>query len=63
MTDRLMEADEASDYTRTAENYLLNQAKSGRVAYIMTSPKKILFDRTDLDRWMAGWRKMEVTAQ
>jgi hypothetical protein len=63
MNTKLMESDEASDYTRIAENYLLNQAKQGNITYILTSPKKIMFDKADLDTWMAGWRRIEATVR
>jgi len=60
MKNRLMQTSEAAEYTRTPDGYLVNQAKQGNVAYYLTSPRKILFARDDLDAWVASWRKMEV---
>ena len=60
---RLMETTEAADYTGTNKDYVANQAKLGHIAYILTSPKKVMFDRADLDAWMNGWRRVEATAR
>ena len=63
MNTRRMEARDAADYVGTSMDYLLNQAKMKRVAHILTSPKKIMFEKDDLDTWMASWRKVEVAAR
>ena len=62
-SNQLMEATEAADYTRTTKDYVTNQAKLGHIAYILTSPKRIMFDRADLDAWMHSWRRVEATVR
>ena len=62
MTRKLLYSKDAADYCEVSNSYLMNQAKMGRVAYVQTSPKKILFDKHDLDKWMASWRRVEVHA-
>ena len=59
--NQLMEANEAGEYTRTNKGYVSNQAKLGHIAYILTSPKRIMFDQRDLDAWMAGRKRVEAT--
>jgi hypothetical protein len=61
MTDKMMMSREAAEYTGTTPDYLLNQAKAGRLAYLQPSPKKIMFRRGDLDVWVKGWRTMAAT--
>ena len=61
--NRLMATDEAGDYTGTSKNYVVNQAKLGHISYVLTSPKKIMFFRDDLDVWMKGWRRIEAVAR
>jgi excisionase family DNA binding protein len=51
---------EAAEYTGTPANYLLNQAKMGHLSYIQPSPKRIMFDRDDLDAWMASWKVVKA---
>jgi hypothetical protein len=38
----------------------MNQAKTGRLGYVLTSPRKMMFSKTDLDTWMSGWRKVDA---
>jgi excisionase family DNA binding protein len=54
--DKLMMVKEAAEYTGTSPDYLRNQAKQGHLAYVQTSPKKILYRKIDLDEWMKTWR-------
>jgi hypothetical protein len=61
--NQLMEATEAGEYTRTSKDYVSNQAKLGHISYVLTSPKRIMFDRTDLDAWMASWKRVEATVR
>ena len=63
INNRLMFHREASEYTGTTTRYLTNQAKTGRLGYVLTSPRKIMFYKDDLDAWMATWRKVEATAR
>ena len=58
---KLMLAKEAADYSGTTPSYVTNQAKTGRLGFVMTSPRKMMFDRSDIDTWMATWRKVEPT--
>lgn len=55
MSDKLMEAKEASEYTGVSTPFLKNQAKLGQVGYVMPSPKRIMFRKSDLDTWMSSW--------
>ena len=63
INNRLMLHREAADYTGTAPKYLGNQAKTGRLAYILTSPRRMMFQKDDLDAWMQTWKKVEVAAR
>jgi hypothetical protein len=53
-------AKDAADVCGVTTNYLLNQAKMGRVAYVQPSPRRIMFTKPDLDKWMSSWRKVEA---
>ena len=63
MNNRLMLHREAAEYTGTATKYLGNQAKMGRLGYVLTSPRKMMFYKADLDTWMASWKKVEGVAR
>jgi excisionase family DNA binding protein len=56
---RLMLAKEAADYSGITQSYVVNQAKTGRLGHVITSPRKMMFSRADLDTWMASWKKVE----
>ena len=61
--NQLVEAAEAGEYTRTSKDYVSNQAKLGHIAYFLTSPKRIMFEKSDLDTWMNSWRRVEATGR
>jgi excisionase family DNA binding protein len=63
MTNRLMLRREAAEYSGTSPSYVTNQAKTGRLGYVLTSPRKMMFAKSDLDQWMASWRKVEGVAR
>jgi hypothetical protein len=60
MTPKLMVRGDAAEYCGTSTDYLMNQARHGKVGYVQPSPRKIMFRQTDLDKWIAGWRTIEV---
>ncbi len=60
---RLMLAKEAADYSGTTPSYVTNQAKTGRLGHIITSPRRMMFSRADLDAWIASWKKVEAVAR
>jgi hypothetical protein len=61
--NRLMLHREAAEYTGTAPKYLGNQAKTGRLAYVLTSPRRMMFRQADLDAWVKTWKTVEVTVR
>jgi hypothetical protein len=63
MSNRLMLRREVADYSGTTPNYVTNQAKTNRLAYLLTSPRRMMFTKSDVDHWMASWKKVEATAR
>jgi hypothetical protein len=63
MSNRLMLRKEVADYSGTTPNYVTNQAKLGRLGYILTSPRRMMFSKAQVDQWMATWRKVEAVAR
>ena len=59
MVELLLTKD-AAKYCGMTQAYLLNQAKSGKIAYIQPSTKRIMFAKVDLNAWIAGWVKFPV---
>jgi hypothetical protein len=57
---RLLVTRDAAEYCNVGSSYLTNQAKLGHVAYVLPSPKKMMFEKADLDSWMSSWRKVEA---
>jgi hypothetical protein len=55
-----MEPNEAAAYVGVKPKLLLAQAKQRRIAYIRTSPRKLMFDQNDLDAWIASWQRRDV---
>ncbi len=61
ITGKLMVRHDAAEYCGTSADYLMNQARHGKVAYVQPSPRKIMFRQTDLDKWIASWRTIAAT--
>jgi hypothetical protein len=57
----LLDRKSAAAYCGLDEDYLLNLAKHANAgpAFIKTSPRKTLYSRSDLDRWIASWKRIE----
>jgi predicted DNA-binding transcriptional regulator AlpA len=58
----LLDRKSAAEYCGLTEDYLLNLAKHGSAgpAFIKTSPRKTLYPRSDLDHWIATWKRTEM---
>jgi hypothetical protein len=54
----LLDRREAAEYCRVSVPYLVSLARPDSVGgppWVRTSPKKTLYQRSDLDAWMASW--------
>jgi hypothetical protein len=58
--DDLLERPEAAAHSRLTEVYLLNLQRQGDgPAWVRPSPRRTLYRRSDLDKWIAGWQRHE----
>jgi hypothetical protein len=57
----LLDRRAAAEYCGVTEDYLLNLAKhrDAGPGFIKPSPRKTLYARSALDRWMASWDRFE----
>lgn len=52
----LLPPEPAAAHLHLKASYLLRQCRAGHgPAYLMPSPRKILFRKSDLDAWRSGW--------
>jgi len=60
-TSELLDRRAAAAHCGVPENYLAGLAKHGAAgpAFVRVSPRKTLYPRADLDRWMASWVRIE----
>jgi predicted DNA-binding transcriptional regulator AlpA len=57
----LLDRKKAAEHCGIDESYLLNLAKSRGAgpAFIKVSARKTLYPRSDLDTWIASWKRID----
>jgi hypothetical protein len=61
ITSELLDRKSAAEYCGLTEDYLLNLSKhrDAGPAFIKPSPRKTLYSRPALDKWIASWDRFE----